>query len=145
MILLAKIGLVMAGTAFLGAGLLCSEGFVQVNVQQKGQQGRHIDIIAPAALGPIAAHCIPSRNLEDASRQIRPWLPLIDTTLDALRETNDIVLVEVTEPDQHVKVSKIGGSIVVDVNDPNETVHVSAPLRAVEGTVRGIVDAAGPQ
>ncbi len=138
MILLAKVGLVMAGTAFVGAGLLCGEGFVQVKVEQKQAGGHHIDVIAPAALGPIAARCVPERNLEDASRQIRPWLPLIDTSLDALRATNDIVLVDVTEPDQHVRVSKVGGSIVVDVDDPNETVHVSAPLRAIEGTVDGI-------
>lgn len=138
MILLAKVALGLAGTAFVGAGLLCSEGFVQVKVEQNGPQGHHIDIIAPAALGPIAAHCIPARNLEDASRQIRPWLPVIDTSLDALRTTNDIVLVEVSQPGQHVKVSKIGGSIVVDVNDHEETVHVSAPLRAIEGTVDDI-------
>jgi hypothetical protein len=144
MILLAKVALGMAGAAFVGAGLLCSEGFVQVKVDQKDPQGHHIDVIAPAALGPIAAHFIPARNLEDASRQIRPWLPVIDTSLDALRATNDIVLVEVSEPGQHVKVSKIGGSIVVDVNDQNETVHVSAPLRAIEGTVDDIASA-GPQ
>lgn len=145
MILLAKVALGLAGTAFVGAGLLCSEGFVQVKVEQKDPEGHHINVIAPAALGPIAAHCIPARNLEDASQQIRPWLPLIDTALDALRQTDDIVLVEVTEPDRHVKVSKIGGSIVIDVNDPNETVHVSAPLRAIQGTVDDIATAVPQQ
>lgn len=144
MILLAKVGLVMAGTAFVGAGMLCSEGFVNVNVEQKQADGHHIHVIAPAALGPIAARCIPARNLQDASQQIRPWLPLIDTTFDALRQTDDIVLVDVTEPGQHVKVRKVGGSVIVDVDDPNETVHVSVPLRAVEGTVDGIA-AAGLQ
>lgn len=145
MILLDKIALGLAGTAFVGAGLLCSEGFVQVKVEQSGPQGHHINVIAPAALGPIAARCIPATNLKDASDQIRPWLPVIDTSLDALRSTNDIVLVEVTEPGQHVKVSKVGGSIVIDVNDHNETVHVSAPLRAIQGTVDDIAAAAGPQ
>ncbi|MGH9733958.1 MAG: hypothetical protein ACRD8A_05145 [Candidatus Acidiferrales bacterium] len=144
MILLAKVGLVMAGTAFVGAGLLCSDGFVNVNVEQKQADGHHIHVIAPAVLGPIAARCIPARNLDDAARQIRPWLPLIDTTLDALRQTDDIVLVEASERDQHVKVRKVGGSVIVDVDDPNETVHVSVPLRAVQGTVDGIA-AAGPQ
>jgi hypothetical protein len=145
MILLGKIVLGMAGTAFVGAGLLCSEGFVQVNVQQKRADGHHIDVIAPAALAPFAAHCIPARNLVDASQQIRPWLPLIDTTLDALRATNNIVLVDVTEPGKHVRVSKLGGSIVIDVDDPNETVHVAVPLRAMEGTVDQIAAASVPQ
>lgn len=145
MILLGKIVLGMAGVTLAGAGLLCSEGFVQVKVEQKEPQGHHINIIAPAALAPIAAHFIPGRNLQDASQQIRPWLPVIDTAVGALREQADFVLVEVQEPNQYVKVSKSGGAIVVDVDDPQETVHVSVPLRAVGNTVDEIADAAGPQ
>jgi hypothetical protein len=144
MILLGKIALGMAGVTLAGAGLLCSEGFVDVNVIQRQAQGHHIHVIAPAALAPIAAHFIPARNLQDASEKIRPWLPVIDATVDALREADDVVLVEVRERDEQVKVSKSGGSIVVDVDDPNETVHVSAPLRAIGSTVDQIA-AAGPQ
>jgi len=145
MILLGKIVLGMAGVTLAGAGLLCSEGFVQVKVEQKQPQGHHVNIIAPAALAPIAAHFIPARNLQDASQQIRPWLPVIDTAVHALREQADFVLVEVREPNQYVKISKAEGAIVVDVDDPNETVHVSVPLRAVGSTVDEIADAAGPQ
>lgn len=144
MILLGKIALGMAGVTLAGAGLLCSEGFVDVNVLQKQPERHHIVVIAPAALAPIAAHFVPARNLRDASAQLHEWLPLIDTAVEALRETNDVVLVEVRERDQHVKVSKSGGSIVVDVDDPNETVHVSAPLRAIGSTVDEIASA-GPQ
>lgn len=144
MILLGKIVLGMAGVTLAGAGLLCSEGFVDVNVAQKQPQGHHIVVIAPAALAPIAAHFIPARHLRDASAQMREWMPVIDATVEALRETDDVVLVEVHEPDTYVKVSKSGGSIVVDVDDPNETVHVSAPLRAIGSTVDQIAEA-GPQ
>lgn len=144
MILLGKIALGVTGVVFAGAGLLCSEGFVQVKVIQKQPEGHHIDVIAPAALGPIAAHFVPERDLGQASRQLHEYLPLIDTTLDALREADDVVLVEVREPGQHVRVMKSGGSIVVDVDDPDETVHVSAPLRAIAGTVDQIASN-GPQ
>jgi len=145
MLLLGKIALGMTGVVFAGAGVICSEGFVQVKVIQKQADGHHINVIAPAVLGPIAAHFVPARNLDDASRQIRPYLPLIDTTLDALRQADDIVLVDVREPGEHVQVMKSGGSIVVDVDDPNETVHVSAPLRAISGTVDQLASAAGLQ
>jgi hypothetical protein len=40
-------------------------------------------------------------------------------------------------------VTKSGGSIVVDVDDANETVHVSAPLRAVRQAIDQLA-AAGP-
>jgi prephenate dehydrogenase len=42
-----------------------------------------------------------------------------------------------------VRVTKIGGSIVVDVNDENETVHVSTPIRAMESAIEELA-AAGP-
>jgi hypothetical protein len=145
MILLGKIALGMTGMVFAGVGVLCSEGFVQVKVIQKQADGHHINVIAPAVLGPVAAHFVPQSKLEDASLKLRPWLPVVDATLDGLRETDDVVLVDVTEPDEHVTVRKSGGSIVVDVDDPNETVHVSAPLRAISGTVDQIGEAPNRQ
>jgi hypothetical protein len=43
-----------------------------------------------------------------------------------------------------VLVSKEGGSVVVDVTDTEETVHVSAPIRAIESTVDQVA-AASPE
>ncbi len=68
-------------------------------------------------------------------------MPVIRAALDGLRESDDVVLVEVKEPDQHVEVEKLGGSIIVDVDDAGETVHVSAPLRAISDTVEQLADA----
>jgi hypothetical protein len=41
----------------------------------------------------------------------------------------------VKKPGQRVEVEKSGGSIIVDVDDASETVHVSAPIRAISSTV----------
>jgi hypothetical protein len=142
MIVLGKIALGMAGTALAVVGILCSEGMVQVKVTEKEPQGHHINVIAPAALCPIAAHFVPRRKLADASREIQPWLPVVRAVLNGLRQTGDVVLVEVRERDEHVQVEKSGGSIVVDVDDPNETVHVSTPLRAISDTVEQLAAAA---
>jgi hypothetical protein len=65
----------------------------------------------------------------------------IRAALDGLRDSDDVVLVEVNEPGQHVEVVKSGGSIVVDVDDAGETVHVSAPIRAISSTVDQLADA----
>src|ERR1700740_13364 len=115
MILLGKIVLGMAATALAGVGILCSEGLVQVKVIEKQPQGHHINIIAPALIAPVAAHFVPRRDLADATREIQPYLPTIRATLDSLSDTDDVVLVEVNERDEHVRVAKLGGSIVVDV------------------------------
>jgi hypothetical protein len=135
MILLGKIVLGMAGVAVAGAGALCSEGFVQVRVIEKQPLGRHITVIAPAILAPIAVRLAPRSGLAPAAPEIRANMPAIRVALAALRDADDVVLVEVNETGEHVRVAKSGGSIVVDVNDAGETVHVSAPIRAISSTV----------
>ncbi|MDE3108462.1 MAG: hypothetical protein KGL02_00850 [Acidobacteriota bacterium] len=144
MLLLGKIGLGMAGVALAGAGVLCSEGFVQVNVVEKQPHGASIHIIAPAMLAPIAVRLAPSRAFEEAAGQIQPQLPVIDAALDGLRESEDMVIVQVDTPGEHMQVAKSGGSIIVDVDDPAAIVHVSAPIRAVSSTIDQLA-AASPE
>jgi hypothetical protein len=141
MIVLGKIVLGMAGVGLAGVGVLCSEGLVQVKVIQKEPQGHHINVIAPAILAPIAMHFAPSRDLAHAAQQIQPYMPAIRAALDSLRDSDDVVFVEVKERDEHVLVSKSGGSIVVDVDDAGETVHVSTPIRAISSTVEQLAAA----
>lgn len=141
MILLAKVVLGVAAVATAGVGLLCSEGLIEVNVVEKQPEAHHVYVLAPAALVPMTMHFIPSRKFGHASRELQPWMPTIRAALDDLRETDDVTLVEVTEPGQHVVVSKQGGSVVVDVNDQDETVHVSAPIRAIVSTIEQVAAA----
>ena len=68
MILLAKIALGIAGAGLAGAGVLCSEGVVDVKVIEKQPQGLHFRVIAPAMLAPIAVYFAPQRNLANAAR-----------------------------------------------------------------------------
>lgn len=139
--LLGRIVLGMAGMAVVGAGALCSEGLVHVKVTEKRPQGLHINIIAPAMLAPIAVHFTPQRDLAQAARQIQPYMPIIRAAVEGLRDSEDVVFVEVRAPGQYVHVSKSGGSIVVDVDDAGETVHVSTPIRAVSSTVEQLAAA----
>lgn len=135
MLLLGKIVLGVAGVGLAGAGVLCSDGFVSVNVIEKQPQGAHIHVIAPAMLAPIAVRLAPPHALDEAAVQIQPQLPVIEAALDGLRAAGDMVFLEVDAPSQHVQVAKSGGSIVVDVDDPAAIVHVSAPIRALSSTI----------
>ncbi|HEX4002333.1 MAG TPA: hypothetical protein VHX36_06765 [Candidatus Acidoferrales bacterium] len=135
MILLAKVVLGMAGAGLAGVSLLCSEGVVNVKVTEKHPQEFHLHVIAPAMLAPIAVRLVPQHCLANASRKIQPYMPEIRAALDGLGASGDVVLVEVKEPGQHVEVAKSGGSIVVDVDDAGEAVHVSAPIRAISSTI----------
>jgi hypothetical protein len=140
MILLAKIALGMAGVGLASVGVLFSEGVVNVRVVEKEPQGVHIHMIAPAMLAPIAVYLVPRRALGNAAGQIQRNLPAIRAALDGLRDSDDVVLVEVKEPGEHVEVAMSNGSIVVDVDDADETVHVSAPIRAISSTVDQLAD-----
>jgi hypothetical protein len=142
-ILLGKIALGIVGTAVAGVGVLCSEGMIEVKVVERQPEVHHVYVIAPAMLVPIGMHFAPQRDLSRAAAQIRPWLPTIRAALDQLRESDDVTLVEVKEPGEHVRVAKEGGSIVVDVQDENETVHVSTPIRAISSTIEQLA-ASGP-
>lgn len=140
MILLGKIALGMVGAAVAGAGLLCSEGFVDVNVVQHRDSPPHVHVIAPAMLAPIAVRLVPNDKLARASEQIQPWLPTVREALDGLANSPDMTLVEVSDPNEYVHVAKYGGDIVVDVANRDETVHVSAPIRAIHSTVEALAE-----
>ena len=142
MILLGKVALGIVGTAVAGVGVLCSEGMVEVNVVERQPEVHHVYVIAPAMLVPIGMHFAPRKDLSRAAEQIRPWLPTIRAALDQLRESDDVTLVEVKEPSEHVRVAKEGGSIVVDVQDKDETVHVSTPIRAISSTIEQLAASA---
>lgn len=144
MILLAKLGVGVLGTALVTGAALSSEGFIHVKVDEKEADGHHINLIVPAALVPVGLKFVPRQHLAEAAQNLRANMAIIDAALPALEQCPDGVLVEVTDPGEHVLVAKSGGSIVIDVTDPDETVHVSVPLRAAESAIHQIAAAERP-
>jgi hypothetical protein len=132
MIVLGKVALGIAGVAAAGVGLICSEGMIEVKVVERQPEAHHVYVLAPAAVVPMAVHFIPSHEFGHASAELQPWMPTIRAALDQLREVDDVTL---------VVVAKKGGSVVVDVNDRDETVHVSAPIRAISSTIEQVAAA----
>ena len=141
MILLAKLGV---GVLVVGAAV-SSEGFIHVKVHEKQPNGTNVNLFVPAALATTALHFVPNRDLKaHDSAQLRSCLPIIDAAIPALNDSPDGVLVEVKDAHDHVLVQKVGGSIVVDVNDSEDVVHVSVPLRAAQSTIHQIAEANPP-
>lgn len=141
MILLAKIGVGVLGTVVAAGAALSSEGFIAVKVHEKHASGTHLNLIVPAAIVPATLHFVPKEKLKDAGRDIRPYLPVIHAAIPALEDCPDGVLVEVKDPGEHVLIQKIGGSVVIDVNDHEDIVHVSVPLRAAQSSIHQIAQA----
>ena len=144
MILLAKLGVGVLGTAVVAGAALSSEGFIHVNVNEKAADGHHINLIVPAALVPVTLRFVPRQHLAEAAQNLRANMAIIDAAFHALEQCPDGVFVEVTEPGEHVMVAKYGGSVVIDVNDQDDVVHVSVPLRAAESAIHQIAAANRP-
>jgi hypothetical protein len=128
----------------VGAAALSSEGFVHVRVDEKQAKGTHLNLVVPAGIVPIAIPFIPRHDLAQGSSDMREFLPIIDAAIPALRDCPDGVLVEVRDGGDHVVVAKSGGSLVIDVTDPDDDVHVSVPLRAAQHAIHEIAAAKGP-
>lgn len=141
MLLLGKIGLGLAGAALAGAGIICSEGMISVNVETRQPEKHHVFVVVPAMLVSVGMQFVPKEHLAESAREIKPWLPTIRAAMDGLSESDDITFVEVKEPGQNVRVAKSGGSIVVDVTGDDETVHVSTPIRAMSSAIEELAAA----
>ncbi|MGB6483781.1 MAG: hypothetical protein WBE86_09880 [Candidatus Acidiferrales bacterium] len=144
MLLLGKIGIGFMGTILVGGAVISSEGFIHVKVHEKQANGTHISLIVPAVIVPLAVRFIPRRHIADASANLQQYMPVIDAAISGLANCSDGPLVEVIDSDSHVTVVKSGGSIVVDADDPDETVHVAVPLRATQRAIDEIAEANGP-
>jgi hypothetical protein len=141
MILLAKLGVGLLGTALVGGAALSSEGFIHVQVHEKQPGGTNVNLLVPAALATTALHFVPDHDLGRGSQDVREYLPIIDAAFPVLDASPDGVLVEVADPGEHVLIAKSGGSIVVDVNDADDIVHVSVPLCAAQSAIHRIAEA----
>lgn len=144
MILLAKLGIGAASVVLVAGATLSSEGFIHIKVHEKHPDGTNLTLFVPAVLAPTAIRFVPRNNLAYASADLRPYMPALDEAIPALEDSPDGVLVEVTDPSEHVLITKSGGSIVVDVNDSDDIVHVSVPLRAVRSSLHQLASAQGP-
>ncbi|HZQ21119.1 MAG TPA: hypothetical protein VFA90_20780 [Terriglobales bacterium] len=142
MILLAKLGVGFLGTVLVAGAAVSSEGFIQVKVHEKQPDGTNINLFVPAALATTALHFVPTHDLKARdSQELRQCLPIIDAAIPVLRDAPDGVLVEVVDEHDHVLVQKLGGSVVVDVNDDEDVVHVSVPLGAAQHAIHEIAEA----
>jgi hypothetical protein len=114
------------------------DGLVTVRVRKKPPGGHHVYVVVPGILVLVALHFIPARCFNGAGDQVRPWLPLVDGVTNSLSNISDTVLVDVASPQSRVIVRKVGGSMITDVNNEDNYVHVSVPLRLIRGTVHAI-------
>lgn len=129
-------------TTLIGGAVLFHEGAITVNVKEMKPDGKgeHVFVVAPAAVVPWAIKLIPEKHMPRLPQEARDALPAIQAATDELERIPDSVLVEVQSKREHVKVSKEGGYLVVEVTSDREEVHVSVPIRAARHTIEELLE-----
>ena len=132
MMLLAKAALGLGGTLVLAGAYTFHEGVIRVEVDEYRSGGSHVHLWVPAAAVPMAMHFVPGEHLRHASEQAREALPVLHAIVKELKKYPDADFVEVVDHEQHVHVRTLGGKLQIDVDAPDERVHVLCPLSAIE-------------
>ena len=130
--MIRRILLVMVGIALFMGLVAYSEGAVMVYVHEKKPEGHRLWVPVPALLVDLGVRFVPEERLQDALRDLQPWLPAIEAASHELRRCPDGLLVEVKDRTDHVMVSKGGEMLRVDVDSETDTVHVSVPISLIE-------------
>jgi hypothetical protein len=132
MMLLAKAALGLTGTLFFAGAYTFHEGVIRIDVDEHRAGGSHVHMWVPAAAVPMAMHFVPQRHLREAAERSREALPIAHAIVKELKRYPDVDLVEVVDGSQHVQIRTRHGKLQIDVEAPDQKVHVLCPLSAIE-------------
>lgn len=126
----AGAGTLCLAAALVGGIFVYDMGAVSIQVKAKRDGGNNVFVILPAAVAPVGVWLAPKAKLRQAVDQAAPYLPAIGIAATELERLPDFTLVEVTSAREKVLIRKKRGHVMIDVDDANETVHVSVPIKA---------------
>jgi len=125
----------MGGTLALAGAYTFREGVIRVDVDEYRAGGAHVHVWAPAAAVPMTIHFVPKHHLRDAAEHAREFLPLSHALIRELKKFPDADLVEVVDGPQHLQIRTHAGKLQIDVEQPDENVHVLVPLSTVDDVI----------
>ena len=132
MVLLGKIALGCGATVLMAGAYTFHQGVIRVDVDESRSNGSHVHLWAPAAIVPMALHVVPNRPLCRAGERAGQYLPLLHAVARELTKYPEATLVEVQDQQQHVLIRTHDGSLTIDVDAPDEHVHVKCPLATID-------------
>ncbi len=132
MILLAKAALGLTGTLFVAGAYTFHEGVIRIDVDEHREGGSHVHMWVPAAAIPMAMHLVPREHLRNAAEHSREFLPIARAFVKGLEKYPDVELVEVMDGEQHVQIRTRNGKLQIDVEAPDEQVHLLVPLSTLD-------------
>lgn len=140
MIMLAKAALGLSGALVVAGAYTFHEGVIRVDVDEFRAGGSHVHLWVPAAAVPMAMHFVPKHHLCEAAQHAQEFLPVAHALFKELKKFPDTELVEVKDDEQHVQIRTHGEKLQIDVEAPDETVHLLVPLSALDDVVGQLED-----
>ncbi|GAC1623358.1 MAG: hypothetical protein PVS2B2_24730 [Candidatus Acidiferrum sp.] len=143
MLLLAKVALGIGATLAMATAYTFHEGVIHVDVDEAKSEGTHLHLWVPATVVPVALLFAPKQHLRDAAERAKPFLPAIRILSKDLEKYPDADLIEVREENQHVQIHTEHGSVRIDVDSPDEVVHLRVPIKTLRH-ISGELEADAP-
>ncbi len=132
MVLLAKAALGLGGTLVLAGAYTMREGVIRIDVDEYHSGGSHVHMWVPAAAIPMVMHFVPEKCLHNATHQAREAMPILHALVKELKKYPDAEFVEIDDKSEHVRMRTHGGKLQIDVDAPDQKVHVLCPLSTIE-------------
>jgi hypothetical protein len=140
--ILGVIAVIVLCPVLLVGAALAYGGVTSVHIQDRSE-GFRLYLPLPSVLveaGVLTVTLVvPERELLEVRAEIGNWGPLLEEVARTLEECPDVILVEVEDGDERVRVVKRGRSLRVEVDEPDLHVRVSVPARTVRRTVQRLV------
>jgi hypothetical protein len=136
MVLLAKVGLGIGAGILMATAYTFHEGVIRVDADENRPNGSHVHLWIPATIVPMAMHFVPSREFERAGAQCGRFMPVVHAVAKELAKYPEATLVDVQDGEEHALVRTHGGSLSIDVDSPDEHVHVRVPLETIDDVAR---------
>src|SRR4029077_14352520 len=132
----------LGGTIVLAGAYIMREGVIRVDIDEYHAGGSHGHLWVPAAAVPMAMHFVPSKQIRCASEEAREALPILHAFVKELKKYPDTQFVEIEDSDQHVRIRTHQGKLQIDVDAPDQMVHVLCPSSTIEDVTSQLEDRA---
>jgi hypothetical protein len=140
MVLLGKIALGFGATVVMAGAYTFHEGLLRVDVDETHGRGSQVHVWVPAAIVPMAIRFIPRDRMRDAGERAANFMPLVHTVAKELQKYPEAELVEVHDGPQYVHIRTHNGNLLIDADEPGQTVHVSCPLATIDDVSRELAE-----
>ena len=132
MMLLAKAALGLGSTLVLAGVYTFHEGVIRVDVDEYRAGGSHVHLWVPAAAVPLALHVAPRCRVQKMAGHMREYLPTMHVIMKELRKYPNADFVEVKDGEEHVQIRMHEGKLQIDVDAPEQKVHLLFPLSTLD-------------